>query len=236
MKLTMKGRAPTLAFVVALGLTMPASAVAAEPAPRSPGTSCSVFPADNVWNMDVSKLARASQKEQDLEAGDARAIHEPPSGLRSPQVRHSVRRRRADAIPEGRDRLPLRDESDPVPYPFGADIEVEGGSDPHALMVERGDVTLYELFAAEWNAGDPTPAAGRSSTWWVRTRTIFAGRPGPADAAGLPIFPAWPDGRGPGGAIHTRRFTTAPPATTCGPPGTRRATTTAAPRWARDSV
>jgi hypothetical protein len=55
MKLTMRGRAPTLAFVVALGLILPASAAVQNRAPV-PGTQCRVFPANNVWNMDVSKL------------------------------------------------------------------------------------------------------------------------------------------------------------------------------------
>ncbi len=48
-----------LALVLSAGLVVPTS-VAARPAgpPHAavPGTSCSLFPFDNVWNMDISKL------------------------------------------------------------------------------------------------------------------------------------------------------------------------------------
>ena len=34
------------------------------------------------------------------------------------------------------------DESDPGPYPFGADTHIEGGSDRHAIMVDGGPARL----------------------------------------------------------------------------------------------
>src|ERR1700730_1561721 len=44
------------AFLAAsLAATVPAAATAAPPAP--PATSCQVFPADNIWNTDISKLS-----------------------------------------------------------------------------------------------------------------------------------------------------------------------------------
>src|SRR5437660_579996 len=39
------------------------------------------------------------------------------------------------------------DESDRVGYPLGADTPIEGGSDRHALVVDRDTCTLYETYA-----------------------------------------------------------------------------------------
>ena len=77
-------------------------------------------------------------------------------------------------------------------------------------MIDRDTCTLYELYAAEWNGGDPTAGSGaifdlegpnandlRPATWTS------------ADAAGLPIFPGlvrWDEVKA--GAIeHAIRFT-----------------------------
>jgi hypothetical protein len=79
------------------------------------------------------------------------------------------------------------DESDPGPYPFGPGIHIEDGSDHHAIMVDQQDCTLYELYAAHWNGGDPTAGSGA-----IFDLTSNALRPAgwtSADAAGLPIFP-----------------------------------------------
>jgi hypothetical protein len=78
------------------------------------------------------------------------------------------------------------DESDPGPYPFGSDTHIEGGSDRHAIMVDKDTCTLYELYAAHWNGGSPTAGSGA-----VYDLTSNALRPAgwtSADAAGLPIM------------------------------------------------
>jgi hypothetical protein len=82
------------------------------------------------------------------------------------------------------------DESGPGPYPFGPDIPVEGGSDRLALMIDRSDCTLYELFAVRWNGGHPT--AGSGAIFHLEGPQANVLRPDgwtSADAAGLPIFP-----------------------------------------------
>src|SRR4029077_5182912 len=78
------------------------------------------------------------------------------------------------------------DESDPGPYPFGSDTHIEGGSDRHAIMVDKDTCTLYELYAAHWNGGSPTAGSGA-----VYDLTSNALRPAgwtSADAAGLPVM------------------------------------------------
>jgi hypothetical protein len=78
-------------------------------------------------------------------------------------------------------------ESDDGPYPFGPDITIEGGSDRHAIMVDRDTCTLYELFAAHWNGGDPH--AGSGAIFDLASNDLRHAGWTSADAAGLPILP-----------------------------------------------
>src|SRR4029077_758753 len=55
----MRGRAVLVASVLALAVLQAASATPVR-APV-PGSSCTVYPANNVWNMDVSKLPVAAK-------------------------------------------------------------------------------------------------------------------------------------------------------------------------------
>lgn len=79
------------------------------------------------------------------------------------------------------------DESDPGPYPFGSDTQIEGGSDRHALMIDRSTCTLYELFDAEYAPGGAS-TAGSGAIWNLRSNALRPAGWTSADAAGLPIF------------------------------------------------
>jgi hypothetical protein len=101
------------------------------------------------------------------------------------------------------------DESDPGPYPFDADTPIEGGSDRHALIVERGPCVLHELYAAEWNGGEPT--AGSGAIWDLDSNRLRPDGWTSADAAGLPILPGlvrWDEVKA-GVIRHALRFTVA---------------------------
>jgi hypothetical protein len=79
------------------------------------------------------------------------------------------------------------DESDDVRYPIPRDVHIEGGSDRHALLVDRKRCRLYELYALErrgagWHAGS-------GATWDLRSKKLRPKGWTSADAAGLPIFP-----------------------------------------------
>jgi hypothetical protein len=151
--------------------------------------ACTLFPADNIWNVRVDTLP--------LDPGSAAFIatvgaDEPMhpdfgSGLWQGEpigIPYTV-------VAAGQARVPVAftyaDESDPGPYPIPVDAPVEGGNDRHVLVVDESDCTLYELFAAErqgagWSAGsgaifDLNSHALRPDGWTS------------ADAAGLPILP-----------------------------------------------
>src|SRR3989454_6583712 len=156
-------------------------AAAASPPP----TTCSVFPSNNIWNTDISTLpinTRSAQWLASMAASTTRLHPDfggPPYGFPYNVV--------GSAHPTVSITFQYASESDPGPYPVGADTLIENGSDRHALIVNRDTCTLYELF----------DLSGSGSSWTAGSGAIFALssnalRPlgwTSADAAGLPLFP-----------------------------------------------
>src|SRR5687767_3606881 len=152
-------RAGLAGCLVALAAA-PAGAI---PPPGAPG--CRVFPADNVWHADVSSLpvhARSSAWISSM-GGASRRLHPDfgPSGEAMPYGIPYI------VVPSSHEKVTVdfdyAEESDAGPYPFGADTPIEGGSDRHAIMIDKGTCTLYELFAAEYAPGAST--AGSGAIW-----------------------------------------------------------------------
>ena len=181
-----------------------AGPIAASAAPV-PSTSCQVFPADTVWNADVSSLPVHARSAQWLASMNAAVTNlhpdfgAPPYGFPFNVVDNTH--------PLQTVTFQYASESDAGPYPVGADTSIEGGSDRHALIVNRATCTLYELFALN----------GSGSSWTAGSGAIFlltsdALRPlgwTSADAAGLPIFPGlvrWDEVQA-GAITHAIRFT-----------------------------
>ena len=165
-----------------------AAALPARAAP--PASDCPLFPADNIWHADVSRLPVHSRSAAWLTSmgGPGRRLHpdfgpagpgEQPYGIPYVVVDGSK--------PKVTINFDYDDESDSGPYPFGSDTPVEGGSDRHALMVDRSTCTLYELYAVDWNNGVPT--AGSGAIWDLRSHALRPAGWTSADAAGLPILP-----------------------------------------------
>ncbi len=152
-----------------------------------PGTTCPVFPRSNVWHMNVSALpvnAKSARWKHATHAGST-FLH-PDFGPPSYGIPYAEVGAGHAKVSVG---FTYATESDPGPYPFGPDIPIEGGSDRHALVIDRSDCTLYELFAAWWNGGHPT--AGSGAIFHLTGSRANRLRPAgwtSADAAGLPIF------------------------------------------------
>jgi hypothetical protein len=80
------------------------------------------------------------------------------------------------------------DESDKVGYPIPRKgLKIEGGSDRHALLVDRSRCRLYELYALRRENG--RWHAGSGATWNLRKPKLRPAGWTSADAAGLPILP-----------------------------------------------
>jgi hypothetical protein len=208
----MRGRAIfglAAAALIAAAVT-PASGAprsAHRPLPRSPvpGSTCTVFPATNVWNMDVSHLPvspKSAMWKASMHAGTTN-LH-PDFGPPHYGIPFNVV---ANTHPLVHVRFHYARESDKAPYPFGSGTRVEGGSDRHALMINKDTCILYELFGAQWNAGHPT--AGSGAIFHLKTNALRPSTWTSADAAGLPIFPGlvrWDEVKA-GFIGHAIRFT-----------------------------
>jgi hypothetical protein len=155
--------------------------------PRAPvpGSGCAVFASDNVWNTDISTLpvnTRSAAWLRSMDSGST-LLHpdfgKAPYGLPFAVVDNSH--------PTVSLRFTYASESDPGPYPFGPDIPLEGGSDRHALIVNKDTCVLYELYAAHWHQGDPS--AGSGAIFDLGSNALRPNTWTSADAAGLPILP-----------------------------------------------
>ena len=191
-----------LVCAVLVGSTVVPSSAGADPIP---GTKCDVFPDSNVWNTRVDTLPVHEMSDTWLRSADARStdLH-PDFGPPSYGLPFDVVGRRHAKTHV---RFTYADESDRGPYPFDARTPIEGGSDRHALIVERGTCRLYELFSASWNDGEPH--AGSGAVFDLDSNRLRPEGWTSADAAGLPILPGlvrWDEVKA-GSIDHAIRFT-----------------------------
>jgi hypothetical protein len=150
-----------------------------------PGTACSVFPSDNIWNTDISNMpvnANSAAWLTSTGANAGRLLHPdfgPPAyGIPFNVVSNSHATTTFTFL--------YASESDPGPYPYGNDLAIEAPTDSHLLTINKDTCKLYETGGTNYN-GPSTAWAGaifdltsnqlRPNTWTS------------ADAAGLPIFP-----------------------------------------------
>ncbi len=156
---------------------------------------CPMFPADNIWNTDISKLPVDRHSAAWLRSMDASTtfLHpdfgpDPggyPYGMPYAIVTSASKTVKVTFMYAG--------QSNQVPYPLGPGTPVEGGqnapndTDRHALMVNQTTCTLYELWQARYSAGGST--AGSGAVWNLRSNALRPAGWTSADAAGLPILP-----------------------------------------------
>ncbi len=159
-----------------------AVAVTARAAPV-PSTTCTVFPADNIWNTDISTLPVNANSATWLGSTmpTSGKLHPdfggPPYGMPFNVVDNT----HATATYT----FTYASESDPGPYPAGSDLLVEQGSDAHVLTVNKDTCKLYETFATNPVAH----TAGSGATFDLASDQLRPAGWTSADAAGLPIFP-----------------------------------------------
>lgn len=184
---------PVLVTVV-LGFTIhqavdASSKQATQPNQAPPPTigTCSVFPADNPWNMVVSNLPVLANSPNYIASINANKQFLHPDFGANPLygIPYVVVSGSQPKVPITFTAYGL--ESDPGPYPVPLNAPVEAGDDRHVLTVDSDNCKLYELYnayqvGAGWNADsaaifDFTSNALRPLGWTS------------ADAAGLPIFP-----------------------------------------------
>lgn len=205
-----------LAVVLATGAAVGvATAADAASVRRIPGTSCTAFPADNVWHSDISALpvharsaawlshmAPGSRVHPDF--GPSYGAQSVPYGIPITVVKPRHRKVKV--------RFGYADESDRVRYPLGRDTRVEGGQwrsgDRHTIVVDRTRCRLYETWATSRTANGWR--AGSGAVWDLRSNALRPAGWTSADAAGLPVLPGllrYDEVRA-GRVDHAIRFTT----------------------------
>ncbi len=209
----------SLLAMAAVGAGAPESAASADRA-ELPGASsvsgCPVFPHNNYWNADVSQLAVDARSGQWLS-------HMSPGSNLHPDFGPSYG---AQPVPYGipvtivgrsHPTVPVAfryaNQSDQVPYPFGADTKIEGGrgsgGDRHAVVVDKSACQLYETWATSVTNG--AWSAGSGATWDLRSNRLRPDGWTSADAAGMPILPGllrYHEVEVTGVVNHAIRFTT----------------------------
>jgi FG-GAP-like repeat len=153
------------------------------------------FPANNAWNMDVSRFpVHPNSANLIASMGNATGLHPDfgtfwegsPIGI--PYV----------VVAGSQQRVPVNfiwwpEESDSGPYPIPPNAPIEGGpasdGDRHVLTIDRDNWKLYETYysypvnnGASWDAGS-------GAVWNLRSNKLRTPGWTSADAAGLPIFP-----------------------------------------------
>jgi hypothetical protein len=174
---------PVLACLLAFG----APSADARRVPGAP--RCTVFPKSNPWNRRVDKLPVARNSAAIIASiGVSTGLHADfgsglwegsPIGIPFDVVTRKTLRTRVG--------FEYSDESDHVRYPIPKRVHVEGGSDHHALLLDRDACRLYELGGLEKRGARWHAWAG--ATWNLRSNRVRPAGWTSADAAGLPIFP-----------------------------------------------
>ena len=166
-------------------------ASAATTVPGAP--NCPLFPSDNIWNTDISKLPVDSHSAAWLASMDsATAYLHPDFGPNPGRFPYGIP---FNIVTSAHPLVPIKfqyaGQSDKGPYPFGPTTLIEGGKnaggDRHAIMVNRDTCTLYELWHAHYHKAGS--AAGSGAIWNLTSNQLRPAGWTSADAAGLPILP-----------------------------------------------
>jgi hypothetical protein len=157
--------------------------------------NCPMFPADNIWNTDISKLQVDPHSAAWLRSMDSSTtfLHPdfgPDPGGYPYGIPYAIVTSAHKTVPI---KFVYTSQSNQVRYPLGPDTPIEGGknapagTDRHALIVNKSTCTLYELWQAHYSANGST--AGSGAVWNLSSNALRPAGWTSADAAGLPILP-----------------------------------------------
>ena len=182
-----------------------------------PGTSCALFPANSIFNTDVSSMPVDAQSATWMSNMTQHANLHPDLGTLAQFYGMPIN----VAPPPSSGVTPTflyNSESDhPAEgYPIDQTTQIEGGpgassgSDRHALTVNKNLCKLYEIYNLQNFTNGQTPQAGSGAVWDLSSNAMRTDGWTSADAAGLPITPLLlrPDEILAGSISHAIRFTT----------------------------
>jgi hypothetical protein len=182
--------------------TAKAGAAVTPAASHLPGTHCTVFPANNVWNTNISKLPvnkRSAEWVKHIGRNDLLHPDFGPSFGAQPVPYGIPITVVSGSHPKVHVKFLYSSESDHVRYPLGSDTKIEGGKhasgDRHAIVVDKATCRDYETWDTRHTSKGWT--AGSGAVWSLNSNKLrfkpklHLGANGltSADAAGLPILP-----------------------------------------------
>ncbi|MGA2757373.1 MAG: hypothetical protein ABSF58_08470, partial [Solirubrobacteraceae bacterium] len=166
-----------------------AAAAASYPYGTSTG-GCEVFPPDNAWHENISKLAVSPLSNAYIASiGAGLDLHPDFGSNLTYGIPYAV-------VGADQPKVPIHftaygAQSDKGPYPIPAGAPVEGGAnstgDRHVIVVQSGSCKLYELYSAYPDA-DGSWKAASGAVFNLRSNRLRPDGWTSADAAGLPIF------------------------------------------------
>ena len=170
---------------------------------------CRMFPADNLWNRDISNDPvdpNSASYIASINLG-ATYLHADFGSPADYGIPYAV-------VPGTQPKVPVTfneygDESDPGPYPIPPTAPVEAGSDRHVLVLDSGSCILYELYHATKDSGDAGWTAGSGAIFDLSSNALRPAGWTSCDEAGLPILPGLVryDEVAAGAIRHAVRFT-----------------------------
>jgi hypothetical protein len=185
--------APAAGLQDALSVSTRSGPVPALTTPVPGAPHCPMFPADNIWNTNISRLPVNKHSAAWLASMDAGSTNLHPDFGPNPGgypygIPYVVVTRKHPLV---HIKFEYASQSNKGPYPFGRNTPIEGGQnaggDRHAIMVNSGTCTLYELWEARYSPRGST--AGSGAIWNLRSNRLRPAGWTSADAAGLPILP-----------------------------------------------
>jgi hypothetical protein len=200
------------------GMTAATSPAPAQTADLGVGASLhgsQIFPLDNAWNLDISRLPVDANSTNLLTSiGLTTGLH-PDFGAPYNGVPNGIP---YVVVPGTQSLVPVAfqyaSESDPGPYPLPTNAPIEGGpgstGDRHVLVVDRDRWILHEIYSAYPNANYTAWSAGSGAVFNLNSNTPRPQGWTSADAAGLPVFPGlvrYDEVFEQGAILHALRFT-----------------------------
>ena len=205
-----RGVAPGSANITATCESKSASSSGTVSAPAFGGGSfsnCPIFPADNIWNRDISSLPVHAMSATWVATLTGNSHLWPSFDPNAYGMKYAVTNSSTPKVPISITGQSPSDSDVPGPYPFSASTPIEVGTpDAHAFMIDTSTCKLYEMYLADWNNGNPQAHA--AVIWSLNSNALRADDHSSADEAGLALFPGlarWDEVQA--GAIrHALRF------------------------------
>src|SRR3989475_7671884 len=186
-------RCVAAAFAAAMTSYSAVIPVAAQPLP---GTTCALFPADSIFNADISALPVNAQGSTWMGNMTQNANLPPDVGPFAQQYGIPINVAPPPTTSVTPTFLYTSDSDHPAEgYPIDQSTLIEGGpgaptgSDRHALVVNKNVCKLYEIFNLQNFTNGQTPSAGSGAVWDLTSDAMRPAGFTSADAAGVPQPP-----------------------------------------------